>query len=149
PPVVEFGALAPESDKARQQRLQRDSLHGKDFYPRKIADPGAKEVNGQPESVMLTFVDGVTILKPGQIPDPKGMPVSCSAIVVGTVVQGRAFVSEGRDFVHSDYQISVDEVLKADAEKPLSVGQQLTAWVPGGSVHFPAGHTKHFLIAGR
>jgi hypothetical protein len=149
PPRAEFGRGAVESQQAHERRLIREKLHGKHFYRRQIADPGSEEVNGQAETMLLTFVDGVTILKPGQVPDPPGLPVSSPAVVVATVLSGEAFVSEDRDFVYSDYQTKIDQILKPDAGKELRVGERITTWVPGGSVHFPSGHLKHFLVAGR
>jgi hypothetical protein len=148
PPVGEFGETSTESKSDHDRRLMREKSH-EHFYRRLIQDPGTKEVNGQVETVMLSFVDGVTILKPGQAPDPQGLPISAASVVVGTVQQGKAFVADSRQFVYSDYEVKIDRILKADIGKALHVGDKITGWVPGGTVHFPSGHIKHFLISGR
>lgn len=137
-----------EASEIRLRRLRRESL-GRGRYRRGIMDPGVREVNGQAETVLMTFIDGVTILKPGERADPPGLPVSSTAIVVGTVKAGKAFVSEDRTFVYSDFQVMIDEVIKADPARMIPVGSQLVAWVSGGSIRFPSGHLRHFIISGR
>jgi hypothetical protein len=149
PPVAEFGQGRNEAQADHDRRRIREKLHGKGFYRRLIEDPGAKEVNGQAETISLTFIDGVIIPKPGQIADPPGLPVRCAAVVIGTVLSADAFVSEDRDFVYSDYKIKIERILKSDIGRAFQVADNITAWVPGGSVHFPSGHTRHFLIDGR
>jgi hypothetical protein len=147
PPLGDL-QLPFESPENHSQRQLREGL-GRGRYRRGVIDPGTRDVNGQAESILLTFLDGVTILKPGERADPPGLPVSSTAIVVGTVDNGKAFVSEDRTFVYSDYHVRIGEVIKADPEKPIRVGAQILAWVLGGSIRFPAGHLKHFVISGR
>jgi hypothetical protein len=91
----------------------------------------------------------VRILKPGEHPDPPALPVSSTAIVIGTVTTAKAFVSEDGTFVYSDYQTQINEVLKPDPNGAIAIGDQITAWTIGGSIHFPSGHIKHFIIPGR
>jgi hypothetical protein len=148
PPVGEFGEVTTESPEARQRRLIRENLN-KGLYRKRIEDPGSRVVNGQAESQNLTFIDSVRILKPGEHPDPPALPVSSTAIVIGTVTTAKAFVSEDRTFVYSDYQIHICEVLKPDPNRAIPIGDQITAWATGGSIHFPSGHIKHFIISGR
>jgi hypothetical protein len=149
PPLTEFGQAVTESREEHDRLRIREKKYGENFYRHKIADPGMKEVNGQDETTLITFVDGVTVIKPHQVPDPPGLPVSCTAVVIATVLGGKSFVSEDRDFVYSDYRVKIDQVLKSDAEKELRVGEKITAWVRGGSVRFTSGHIKHFVVAGR
>lgn len=149
PPIGDFGKGPAESQEAHERRRIRENLHGKGFYQRRIEDPGAKIVNGQAETVMFTFVDGVTIVKAGETPDPQGLPVSCAAIVLAKVNSGQAFMSDDHDFVYSDYQVTIERVLKTDAVQSMQVGDNLTAWVHGGTIRFPSGHIKHFLLDGK
>lgn len=148
PPVVEFGDALAESGGDRRQRRGIENT-GRGFYKRGVIDPGTKEVNGQTETLLLTFNDETRVLEPGERPDPPGIPVSSSAIVRGTVISGKTVVSEDRTYVHTDYKVRVSEVLKSDPANPVSAGDQITAWVTGGSVRFPSGHVKHFIIVGR
>ena len=148
PQKAEFGAAPVESQEDRQRRQIREGL-GKGLFRRPIVDPGTKEVEGQAETLELTFIDSVKILKPGERPDPPGLPVSSTAIVTGTVVSGKAFIAEDHTFVYSDYQIQINEVLKSDPDRVITVGDQITAWRFGGSLNFPSGHIRHFIISGR
>ncbi len=137
-----------ESPENHLQRQLREAL-GRGRYRRGIMDPGVREVNGQTETVLLTFIDGVTILKPGERADPAGLPISSTAIVIGTVNGGKAFVSEDQTFVYSDYQVEIGEVIKPDPARLIPVGGRIVAWVSGGSILFPSGHLRHFVISGR
>lgn len=137
-----------ESPENHLQRQLREAL-GKGRYRRGIMDPGVREVNGQTETVVLTFIDGVTIVKPGERADPPGLPISSTAIVIGTIKGGKAFVSEDHTFVYSDYQVEIGEVIKPDPARLIPLGGKIVAWVSGGSILFPSGHLRHFVISGR
>jgi hypothetical protein len=108
PPLGELQSPAEDPENHFQRQL-REALGG-GRYRRGISDPGGREVNGQAETLVLTFIDGVTILKPGEQADPPGLPISSTAVVIGTVRSGRAFVSEDHTFVYSDYQVEINEV---------------------------------------
>ncbi len=114
-----------------------------------ILDPGTKEINGDAESIDLTFIDTVTVVKPGEIEDPPGLPISgATTIVIGTVVNGDAYLNDQRTGVFSEYSVAVSEVVRSDPKNPVSVGDKISTWRPGGSVSFRSGHTKHFIVAG-
>ena len=79
----------------------------------------------------------------GQI-DP--LPVSFSAaVVVGTVLSGKAFVSKDRTYVYSDFQVHVDQILKPDPRTNLVVGGQMIVSRGGGTIHFPSGRVKDYM----
>ena len=48
-----------------------------------------------------------------------------AAIVIGTVLRGKAFVSSDRAYVYSDYQVRVYRVLKQDRSASLADGEQI------------------------
>ena len=148
PPKAEFGQTQAASQEEHIRRRIREGTR-KNHYTKIIVDPGTKEVNGQAETMLLSFIDEVTLLKPGQRPDPPGLPVSNTAVVIGTVISAKAFVSQDNTFVYSDYQTRIGEVLKADPNVNIPADELITTWRLGGSLHFPSGHIKHFVIAGR
>ena len=148
PPKAEFGQIQAASQEERTRRRIRESLR-ENYYRRQIADPGTKEVNGEAETMLLAFIDEVTLLEPGQRPDPAGLPVSNTAVVVGTVIGAKAVVNQDNTFVYSDYQTRIDEVLKADPNVKITTDELITTWRLGGSLHFSSGHIQHFVIAGR
>jgi len=149
PAVGEFGEAPVESQQDKERRKIREDLYPLFLHERLlVADPGTKEVNGQSESINLTFEDGVRVLKPGERPDPPGLPISCTTIVIGTVQSGKAFVSDSRALVYSDYQTKISEILKPDASRSIEPGSEIITWRRGGSIHFPSGHTQHFILNG-
>ena len=76
-------------------------------------------------------------------------PVAPSAaIVVGTLLSGKAFVSKDCTYVYSDYQVRVDRVLKQDASASLAAGEQIVVSRGGGTIHFPSGHIRNYLNNG-
>lgn len=147
PMLGEYSELPVENQRDHDRRRVRETLY-RLFFHGPIIDPGSKVVNGQAETVSLTLIDSVTVLEPGEIPDPPGLPVRCMAIVIGTIVGGKVFVSEDRDLVYSDYRTRVTAVLKQDSQRAIPQDGEIITWRSGGSLRFPSGHIKHFIIAG-
>ncbi|HEY3582353.1 MAG TPA: hypothetical protein VGK82_17490 [Pyrinomonadaceae bacterium] len=149
PPVARWNEPSiPQDPQDQERRVHRERLKGLNKY-KPILDPGVREINGQVESVDLTFIDEVTVLKPGEREDPIGLPLRGAIVVVGTVTSGNAYVNQEHTLVFSEYKVAVQEVLKADPDSVISAGDELTTWRSGGSVRFPAGHVAHFIIVGR
>jgi hypothetical protein len=133
---------APDSDR-RQIREQR---YADTNYPRPlVVDPGVL-INGQKETTSLTFIDYVIS---GKFIDPRGIPVSVStAVVVGTVTNGKCFVTKSHTYVYTDYLVRIDQVLKQDPTANLSIGDVVVAAREGGAIRFPSGHMTNYLTAG-
>ena len=149
PPVARLdGATSPSDPRDQERRSHREHLKGL-IKHKTIFDPGVREINGQAESIDLTFIDGVQLIKPGELPDPEGLPISGCVIVIGTVASGNAYVNQERTELFSEYKVTVQEVLKPDPESVISARDLLTTWRSGGSIQFPSGHITHYIIAGR
>ncbi len=145
PVVGEFQENQIEAAPDRERRQTREKRYSNSNLPRPVADPGPL-VDGQSETTNLRFIDYVAV---GKSSDPRGIPVSVStAVVVGTVLGGKCFVSKDHNYVYTDYQVKVDQILKQDAGASLSVGGELVAAREGGAVHFPSGHVTNFLTVG-
>lgn len=141
-----FEATQTETPEDQQRRYRREDHYSLSHLPRPVSDPGLL-VDGQAETISLRFVDYAVVGKPV---DPHGIPVSISnAVIVGTVVDGKAFVSHNRDFVYTDYRVRVDKILQPDPTTNLSVGTDLIAARPGGAVRFPSGHVTNYLVQGQ
>jgi hypothetical protein len=137
PPKGEFidNQTQSESLTERDSRRKREERF-KNTYKTPIVDPGDKETQGL-----------VVIRDYAEPPNP--IPAARSdAVVIGTILGGKAFVSQDRTYVYSDYQVRVDQVLKQDATANLFVGGLLVASRGGGTIHFPSGHLQHFLNHG-
>src|SRR5260370_19904257 len=118
-PVVGEFERQPESDADKANRAKREqsyeNIGTRLFKP--YGDPGAL-ADGGTESTISTIID--YIIPPS--PDPPGIPVSGTAVVIGTVLSGSSFISKNHTAVYSDYQVRIDEVLKLDATGTLAVG---------------------------
>jgi hypothetical protein len=141
PAKGEFQNQSSELASDQERRVVRESRY-KDAYP-EITDPGNSPNSTEPgEDAVMTIHDYVGPLNP--------FPVAPSAaIVVGTVLSGKAFVSKDRTFVYSDYQVRVDRVLKQDASASLAVGEQIVVARAGGTIRFPSGHVRNYLTSGQ
>lgn len=147
-PVVGEFERQPESsaDEARRQvrEKQYENFSTRLFTP--YGDPGAL-ADGATESTISTLIDYVSSVPvAGAHQDPPGIPVSGTAVVIGTVLSGNSFISKNRTAVYSDYQVRIDEVLKQGPTRTLAVGDQVVASRPGGAIHYPSGHRTNFLM---
>jgi len=149
PPVARFDEPSVPQDAQEQARRQSRDRLGKGTYTHKvILDPGVRDPNGQAESIDLTFIDGVTILKPGQRPDPNGLPITDTIIVIGTVSSAKAYVNQEHNGVFSEYRLAITDVLKPDPDSVILARDEVPAWLPGGTLQFQSGHITHFVTAG-
>ena len=149
PPVGRFDeSTVPQDPQDQERRVKRDRLKGLNNY-NLIVDPGVRDINGQAEAIGLTFIDEVRIVKPGERADPIGLPISDSFIVIGTVTSANAYVNQLHTRLFSEYKVAVQEVLKADPDNVISAQDEISVWRSGGSLQFPSGYIKHFIIAGR
>jgi hypothetical protein len=124
--------LAPDAER----RQLRESRY-KDTYA-EIKDPAETNPTGPPEDYTYSFIDFA-----GKV-DP--LPAAQSAaVVIGTVLSGKAYVSKEHTFVYSDYQVKIDQILKQDPSANLTVGGVLVAMRQGGTIRFPSGHVRHFI----
>lgn len=136
-------AESPTDHERRQLREKRYSSLS--FRKKPITDPG-RLVDGQLESSDVTFIDTVVIRPPS---DPPGIPASAStAVVIGTVVDGKCFLNSDHNFVYTDYQVRVDQVFKQDPAANLSAGDQVVVSKEGGAIRFPSGHITNFVFPG-
>jgi hypothetical protein len=104
-------------------------------------------VKDQPETIHLTFIDSLRIDDGSG--DTDELPVhESAAIVIGTVKTAKAFLSHHRTSVYSDFQITIEQVLKRDLAHPIFPEDIIVGSRPGGSVHFPSGHVTTFVIQG-
>ncbi len=146
-PVVGEFQRQPESDADEERRQKREKLYENSSprLPKPYDDPGAL-ADGAAESTHHTILDTVSIPIAGVHQDPPGIPVTGTAVVIGTILSGNSFMSKNHTAVYSDYQVRVDEVLKQGPTATLAVGDQVVASRPGGAIHFPSGHRTNFLI---
>jgi hypothetical protein len=72
-----------------------------------------------------------------------------SAIVVGTVSDAKAFLSEDKTNVYSEYSVRVEAVIKNFDGAPVNAGGTLVAERQGGRVRLRSGAVSGFFISGQ
>ncbi len=72
-----------------------------------------------------------------------------SAIVVGEITDARAYLSEDKANVYSEFKVSVEKVIKNDSNEPIAVGDSIILDRIGGRVRTPAGHIQSYTVRGR
>jgi hypothetical protein len=139
PAKGEFQNQSSELASDQDRRVIRESRY-KNTYP-EITDPANSGTTEPGEDYVVGITDYAGPLDP--------FPVAPSAaIVIGTVLSGKAFVSKDRTYVYSDYQVRVDRILKQDATANLALGEQIVVSRGGGTIHFPSGHTRNYIKNG-
>jgi hypothetical protein len=132
-----------ESADVLRHRKAREELHRKVYDT--IQDPG-KLLNGKQETIHFRIVDAMTIDDGSG--DTDELPIHwAKAILIGTVSNAKAFLSQHQTYVYSDFQIRIEEILKPDSGQSLFVEESIIAERQGGTIHFPSGHITHYLIA--
>lgn len=135
PAKGEFENNSNELGSDKQRRAVRESRY-KGTYA-EITDP-ANAAQEPSEDYVVRIIDYAAPLDP--------FPVApAAAIVIGTVLRGKAFVSSDRTYVYSDYQVRVDRVLKQDRSASLAVGEQVVVSRGGGTIHFLSGHVRNYI----
>lgn len=141
-PKAEFAAISTETPAEQLGRRSRESRKRNSFPF--VVDPG-RLVDGQAENTVVLIEDIVYVANS----DPSYPASLSSAVIVGTVLTAKGFVSDDRTYVYSDYQIRVDEVLKQDPNKKLVVGGQVLVSRTGAAVHFTSGHVTNYVVLER
>jgi hypothetical protein len=134
-PIVEYEtANAPLGLSTLEDQVKRHSKNGR--YDRAQPTP-IKELQGE---FPLPLTSHWWLNMPG-------IPVSKSdAIVLGTVTDSRAYLSNDKSGVYSEFQLSADQILK-DSTKSLVLHGNVVAIRFGGIVRFADGKTQKYSIA--
>jgi hypothetical protein len=69
------------------------------------------------------------------------------AIVIGEVVSAKAYLSNDKTDVYSEFAVRISEVLKNGSSAPLAVGSEVAVERRGGVVRFPSGRLQRYRTA--
>ena len=72
-------------------------------------------------------------------PAEPAFPVTSDVIVIGTIREAKAYLSEDRTEVYSEVSLSIEEILKAAPQYGLKIGGTVSGDRRGGAVRFPSG----------
>jgi hypothetical protein len=82
-------------------------------------------------------------------PNLPAFPFSQStAVIAGEVTGARAYLSNDKTGVYTEFTVSIEEVIKIDAEGSLTVGSSVELIREGGRVKFPSGKVHLYKTAG-
>lgn len=78
------------------------------------------------------------------------LPVAQSdAIVLGEIVESQAYLSKDKSGVYSEFDIRINEVLKAPKTISLFTGDIIIGERAGGAVRFPSGRITQYFFLGQ
>lgn len=127
--------LAPDAER----RQLRESRY-KGSHP-EVRDPAETDPTGPAEESIIVINDYAAPIDPFPV-------LRAAAVVVGTVLDGKAFVSSDQTYVYSDFHVRIEQVIKQDPSSGLVVGGQLIASRGGGTIHFPSGRIRNYVNQG-
>lgn len=83
-------------------------------------------------------------------PEPPPIPFAASRlIVVGSIQDAKAFLSNEKKGIYTEYTVSIEKVLKYDGEKKLKPGDLVVVDRAGGVVRYVTGQKILYMIAGQ
>jgi hypothetical protein len=124
-PAVEFSATEPTDAKRRA----RGEKHNKSHWG----------VNPNATGDTTVSVDRIDFNLPA-------LPIEkATAIVIGTIANAQAYLSNDKTGVYSSFVVSVDEVLKTPGN--LTVGASIEVEREGGRVRFPSGRVHLYMVS--
>lgn len=71
------------------------------------------------------------------------------AIVIGEIVEARAYLSNDLGGVYSVFTTRINQVLKQNSDTAIALGSLITAERPGGRVAFPSGNVAKYHLRGQ
>ena len=124
-PVVEFSA--PETkDSKRKARGEKRNKSNWNVDPDALSD----------STVLVDTVD---------VQLPAFPTEQSAAVVIGTIADGKAYLSNDKTGVYSTFVVSIEEILKNPGK--LSVGNFVEAEREGGRVKFPSGRMHLYMVS--
>ncbi len=130
-PIVESLEPEPSDPQERAKRSKRSKKYNK------------QQANVGPD--LVQSVDGYDWPA-----DFKPLPVSASeAVIVGTISDAKAHLSEDKKSVYSEFSVTINDVLKNGSGLSLLPGDSITLEREGGRVRYPSGHISWFYVVGK
>ena len=128
-PVADYQPRATSSESREKREARNRRFKG---------EPG--DINENSEVILSTrhWAEGLS-----------GLPVGQSqAIIVGQVSDSKAFLTDDKSGVYSEFTINVDHVLKDNSSSPLSPNSSVTVEREGGRIRFSSGRVALSYTSG-
>lgn len=138
--LTAFGSVRPtlsrQTEAQNPKSSQKQKEHGKLYkqYARKEKLPDlASKASGD---FSVTEGVGQRAFRPGAARGPLLGRLACDAdaVIIGTVGSKASQLTEDENFIFTDYELHLQEVLKDNPAAPLLAGNNVTLTRPGGSV---------------
>jgi hypothetical protein len=133
-PIVDFdnpGGVEPSEKSSRKLKNGRYDKYG---VVQSQPNPSTGEVIGEPEW-QASLSD---------------LPADKSDVVVeGQVTDAKAFLSDDKTGIYSEFTINVSRVLKAGSDLSVNLGDMIVAERFGGKVRYPSGQVILYRIGGQ
>lgn len=134
-PVTDFESQEPADPDKRNSRRRKSGRHDNSHFVNKGDAAG-----GSVESVFFDERDS-------GLP---AVPVSQSeAVLVGSVVDAQAYLSNDKTGVYSEFNVAVEEVLKNSVSAPLAAKSVVSMEREGGTVRYPSKGKYLYRISGQ
>jgi hypothetical protein len=122
-PIAKYNAPEPASAAEREERRIKGKRHDAKLPVTKVPAP-----------------DQIAEISSDAEPIPKAIPVAeSSLVVVGTITEGEAFLSNEKKGIYSEYTIRIQTILKEDPRKKLKPDDTEIADRSGGVAEYPNG----------
>lgn len=124
-PVADYTGLEPTGPRERAKRKSKDKRLPKGVLEDSL---GATETS---------IMDG------GGSGRPEALPVrSSDIIIIGDVLNARAYLSSDKTGLFSEFTVSIEEVLKSTGSDPVLPGANLSVEREGGRIRYPSGNVR-------
>jgi hypothetical protein len=130
-PIVDFQQVQPFDVREQTKRRVRGAKHDKSIWN---VDPTDSSDN----TVLVDFVD----------PNLPALPFTkSSAVLLGSITAAKAYLSNDRTGVYSEFSLRIEEVIKGDPYASVTPGCTVEVAREGGRVRFPSGHVHLYKIS--
>lgn len=142
-PVVDYSASSSPNlrqDAAQSKRSKRGNMKlGKETG---VFDSERFKITEERDSSYGGF--------PTHAPAEPAIPAGASDVVIaGEVLEGKAFLSEDKTSVFSEFTIKVNRILKNSTSETINAGDSISISRGGGAVRFPSGKVIRNLFDGK
>ena len=121
-PIIDLGAPSPSDQPAKAIRVRKS---------KKYNNKSLSEIS---EVSNVTFVVNETLSNLSALPVDKS-----SVVLVGEIANAKAYLSEDKTAVYSEFEVRIQAVLKNNSKQVLNAAESIAVERFGGRVRLPSG----------
>jgi hypothetical protein len=142
-PIADYTSSVSSDLQERTTRVKRSKRYNMDFkHTGGVGDAKRFMLTENRESSYGGF--------PTHAPEEPAIPAASSdAVVIGEVTNAKAYLSEDKTAIYSEFNVAVSAVLKNKIIESLSPGTDITVSRGGGAVRFSSGKIIRNLFGGK